>query len=74
MKKERKMRNMKHMKHMTYNNLMEVIHRIQAKGYDFETSERLARSVFTEFLARPEGLSIEQRIDRILDYEEWARQ
>ena len=44
-----------------------------SKGYDFETSERLARSVFTEYAARPEGLSIEQRIERILDYEEWVR-
>ena len=68
------MRNRKQMKHMTYNNLMEVIHRIQAKGYDFDTAERLAKSVFTEYLARPEGLSIEARIERILDYEEWTRQ
>ena len=65
---------MRNMKHLTYNNLMAVIKKIQAKGYDFETSERLARNVFTEFQARPEGLSIEQRIERILDYEEWGRQ
>ena len=65
---------MRNMKHLTYNNLMAVIKKIQAKGYDFETSERLARNVFTEFQARPEGLSIEQRIERILDYEEWVRQ
>mgnify|MGYP007069905044 CR=1 FL=1 len=25
------------------------------------------------YIARPEGLSIEERIERILDYEEWAR-
>ena len=62
------------MKNMTYNNLMAVIRKIQAKGYDFETSERLARSVFTEFLARPEGMSIEQRVERILDYEDWVRE
>ena len=65
---------MRRMKHMTYNNLMEAIRKIQAKGYNFETSEWLARSVFTEFLARPEGLSIEQRIERTLDYEDWVRQ
>ena len=47
------MRQMRHMKHMTYNNLMTVIRKIQAKGYDFETSERLARRVFAEFEARP---------------------
>ena len=61
-------------KHMTYYNLMAVIRKIQAKGYDFETSERLARSVFTEYAATPQGLTIEQRIERILDYEEWVRQ
>ena len=61
-------------KHMTYHNLMAVIRKIQAKGYDFETSERLARSVFTEYAATPQGLTIEQRIERILDYEEWVRQ
>ena len=65
---------MRNMRHMTYNNLMAVIRKIERKGYDFETSERLARSVFTEFLARPEGLSVEARIDRILDYEEWIGQ
>ena len=59
---------------MTYNNLMAVIHKIQKKGYDFETSERLARSVFTEFLANPQGLSVEARVDSILDYEEWVRE
>ena len=68
------MRQMRHMKHMTYNNLIAVIRKIQAKGYVFETSERLARSVFAEFEARPEGLSIEQRVERILDYEDWVRQ
>ena len=65
---------MRRMKRMTYNNLMETIRKIQSKGYDFDTAERLARSVFAEFLARPAGLSIEQRIERILDYEEWIRQ
>lgn len=65
---------MRNMKHMTYNNLMAVIRKIQAKGYDFETSERLARSVFTEFMARPDGMSIEERIKRILDYEDWVRE
>ena len=68
------MKQMRHMKHMTYNNLIAVIRKIQAKGYVFDTSEMLARSVFAEFEARPEGLSIEQRVERILDYEDWVRQ
>lgn len=64
----------RHIKHLTYNNLMAVIRKIEAKGYDFETSERLARSVFTEFLGNPDGISIERRIDMILDYEDWVRE
>ena len=58
-------------KNLTYRNLMIVIKRIQAKGYDFEESERLARHVFAEFAARPQGMSIEERVRRILTKEEW---
>ena len=62
------------MKNMTYRNLMTVIKRIQAKGYDFETSKRLAMGVFDEFAACPQGLSIEERVRRILTREEWERE
>ena len=62
------------MKNMTYRNLMAVIHKIEAKGYDFETSERLARSIFTEFQASPQGLSIEERVRRLLTKAEWEAQ
>ena len=37
------------MRNLTYRNLMTVIKQIQAKGYDFEESERLARNIFAEF-------------------------
>ena len=36
--------------------------------------ERLARSVFTEFEANPLGMSIEERVRRILTKEEWERE
>ena len=62
------------MKNLTYHNLMVVIHKIQAKGYDFEESERLARSIFAEFLASPQGMSIEERVRRILTREEFERE
>lgn len=62
------------MKNLTYYNLMVVIRNIQAKGYDFETSKRLARGVFDEFAACPQGLSIEERVRRILTREEWERE
>ena len=54
------------MKNMTCRNLMIVIRRIQAKGYEFSEAERMARSVFDEFAAAPGGLSIEERVRRIL--------
>ena len=62
------------MKNLTYRNLMTVIRRIEAKGYDFETAERLARNVFEAFQAAPEGLSIEQRVNMVLTKAEWEAQ
>ena len=62
------------MKNLTYYNQMVVIRKIQAKGYDFETSKRLARGVFDEFAACPQRLSIEERVRRILTREEWERE
>ena len=61
-------------KRLTYYNLMVVIHKIEAKGYDFEVSRRLARNIFSEFEASPHGLSIEERVRRILTKEEWEAQ
>lgn len=66
---------MKHqMRNLTYRNLMTVIMRIQAKGYDQPEAEQLARSVFAEFLSCPQGMSIEERVRRILTKEEWERE
>ena len=62
------------MKNMTYRNLMAVIHKVEAKGYDFETSKRLARNIFAEFQASPQGLSIEERVRHILTKAEWEAQ
>ena len=62
------------MKNLTYHNLMAVIHKIEAKGYDFSEAERLARSIFNEFAARPQGMSIEERVRRILTKEEFEAQ
>lgn len=55
----------RHMRNLTYRNLMIVINRIMKKGYDFTESEKMARNIFEEFSARPEGLSIEARIEMI---------
>jgi hypothetical protein len=62
------------MKNLTYHNLMVVIHKIEAKGYGFAEAERLARRIFDEFAARPQGMSIEERVRRILTKEEFEAQ
>ena len=64
----------RHIKNLTYHNLMAVIHKIERKGYDFEMAERLARNVFAEFEAHPKGISIEKRVEQILDYEDWVKE
>ena len=60
------------MKNLTYHNLIIVIRKIMKKGYDFSTSERLARNIFRDFAACPNGKSIEERISLILTAEEYA--
>ena len=62
------------MRNMTYRNLMTVIRKIEAKGYDFQESERLARHIFAEFEARPQSMSIEERVRLVLTREEWERE
>jgi hypothetical protein len=62
------------MRRLTYRNLMAVIHKIEAKGYTFEEAEPVARNIFAEFEAAPGGLSIEERVRRVLTREEWERE
>ena len=62
------------MRNLTYRNLMAVIRKIEAKGYDFQESERLARNIFAEFESRPQGMSIEERVKRMLTKEEWEKE
>ena len=57
-------------KNKTYRNLMIVIHKIQQKGYNFDEAEKMAKNIFDEFEARPLGMSIEERVRRILPKEE----
>lgn len=57
-------------KNKTYRNLMIVIHKIQKKGYNFDEAEKMAKNIFDEFEARPLGISIEERVRRILPKEE----
>ena len=52
---------------------MAVIHKIEAKGYSFEEAEPVARNIFAEFEASPMGISIEERVRRVLTREEWER-
>ena len=45
-----------------------------AKGYTMEEAEPMARNIFAEFEARPLGMSIETRIEKILTKEEWLKE
>ena len=62
------------MRNLTYRDRMAVIRKIEAKGYDFQESERLAWGVFAEFRNHPQGLSIEARGRQILTKEEWEKE
>ena len=61
-------------KNLTYHNLMVVINKLMAKGWNREESEKMARNMFAEFKARPLGMSIEERIRRTLTREEWEEE
>ena len=60
------------MKNLTYRNLMAVIRKIEAKGYTFEEAEPMAQRIFTEYT--PQGVSIEERVRRILTKAGWEAQ
>lgn len=60
------------MKNLTYRNLMAVIHKIEEKGYTFEEAGPMARRIFAEYT--PQGLSVEERVRRILTKAEWQAQ
>jgi len=60
------------MRRLTYRNLMAVIRKIEAKGWNFEEAEKMARNIFAEY--RPEGMSIEERVRRVLTKEEWEQE
>ena len=62
------------MRNMTYRNLMTVIRKIEAKGWTFEEADRTARTIFQEFAARPQGMSIEERVRRVLTKAVWEEQ
>ena len=62
-----------HIRRYTYHNLMIVIHKIEKKGYDLKTAEMIAKNIFAEYQACPNGLSIEQRIEKVLTKEEYDR-
>lgn len=62
------------MKNLTYHNLMIVIRKLEAKGWDFAESEKMARRIFAQFEAYPYGMSIQAQIDQILTKAEWEAQ
>ena len=61
-------------KKLTYYNFMVIMHKIEKKGYISSEAEQMTRNVFDEFLACPGGLSVEARVDRILDKKELGKE
>ena len=61
------------MKNMTYHNLMTVIKKIQAKGWNFQEAESIARRIFQQYEACPMGLSIEEQVRRQCTKQEWEQ-
>ncbi len=63
-----------HIRKLTYYNLMVVIRKIMAKGYTMEEAEPVARNIFAEYEACPNGISIETRVGQVLTKEEWLKE
>lgn len=55
------------MKRRTYNNVLKAVRLIQKKGYEKKESLEMAIKIF-------DGMSIEWRINQIVDKETWKRE
>ena len=64
----------RHIKRLTYRNLMIVIHKIMDKGYTMDEAEPIARRLFDEYEANPQGWCIEQMISMVLTKEEYEEE
>ena len=54
-------------KNRTYKNFVSALNKIQAKGYDKDEAYAITDNIFKEFEANPLGLSIEVRINRVMN-------
>lgn len=59
------------MKRMTYNNLMKAIKLLQAKGYDWNESEILARQRFDAVKYNNYAMTVESLIEKTLTKAEY---
>lgn len=62
------------MKRMTYNNVLKAGRLIQKKGYGKKESLEMAIKIFDEMELLNNGMSIEWRINQIVDKETWERE
>lgn len=62
------------MKRKTYNNVLKAGKLIQKKGYDEKESLEMAIKIFDEMAQLNNGMSIEWRINKIVDKETWERE
>lgn len=62
------------MKKRTYNNVLKAVRLIQKKGYEKKESLEMAIKIFDEMELLNNGMSIEWRINQIVDKETWKRE
>lgn len=65
---------MKQIKKRTYYNFMRVVRLLEAKGYDQKEAGEITRLIFDEYEAAPKGLTVLQRVDRILSKAEYEKE
>lgn len=63
---------MRPIKTRTYYNFMRVRRMIEQKGYDPDTAGDITRRIFDEYEWNPNGLSVLDRVSRILPAEQFA--
>lgn len=60
---------MRTIKNKTYHNFMYVMKQIQNKGYGFTEAEQMTHRIFDQREAYPDGLSVAQLIEMIVEKE-----
>jgi len=58
----------------TYRNFLCVMNQIIAKGYSQDEAWKMTDAFFNQIEWCPNGISIEELIDKVLPYDEWIKE